>query len=144
MKESLKRLGIKRGSMLGVLVLFATVGLPGFEGKPTGLQLAHTHAARWIVFLRDSVDNNTAMIAAIDGKYEAKPLWEDLKKDQRIHIDRLYDLVDDQGNFKSDFKRKMWERRDDELKREIKEIKDELDIHRTVLDNGMMFAQRDR
>ena len=144
MKESLKRLGIKRGSVLGVLVLFATVGLPGFEGKPTGLQLAHTHAARWIVFLRDSVDNNTAMIAAIDDKYEAKDKWEDLKKDRRSHEALLYDLVDGEGNFKSDFKRKMWERTDDELKDEIRDIKKKLDQHRTVLDNGMMFAQRDR
>lgn len=124
--------------------MFATMGLPGFEGNPTGVQLVHTHAIRWIVFIREGMDNNTAMIAAIDGKFEAKPLWEDLKKDRRAHEDRLYDLVDDHGNFKSDFKRKMWERRDDELKDEIKEIKEKLDIHRTVLDNGMMFAQRDR
>ena len=144
MKESLKRLGIKRGSILAALLMFATVPLPGFKDGPTGFQLFHTHSARWIVFIRDSVDNNTSMIAAIDGKYDVKPLWEDLKKDRRAHEDRLYELVDDHGNFKSDFKRKMWERRDEELKEEIRDIKEKLDIHRAILDNGMMFANRDR
>ncbi|MEE8289722.1 MAG: hypothetical protein V3R25_09960 [Nitrosomonadaceae bacterium] len=144
MKESLKRLGIKRGSLLAGLLMFATVPLPGFNGNPTGFQLFHVHSARWIVFIRDSVDNNTAMIASIDAKFEAKDRFEDLKRDRRLHEDRLYELVDDNGNFKSDFKRKMWERRDDEIKDEIIDIKRDLDIHQTTLSDGMMFAQRDR
>lgn len=144
MKDSLARLGIKRGSTIALLIAFATVPIPGWKGNPTGLQLTHEHGARWIRFLVDSVDNNTAMIATLDGKFEARELFNDLKSDRRSHEDRLYNLVDDNGNFKSDFKRKMWERRDNELRDDINKIKDKIDIYQTTFENGMMFANRER
>ena len=68
MKDSLKRLGIKRGSILAGLLMFATVPIPGWQGNPTGLQLAHEHGSRLVKFAVDSTDNNSHMIAVIDEK----------------------------------------------------------------------------
>lgn len=48
MKESLKRLGIKRGSILAGAFAFAFIPLTFLKGNPTGLIWTHDHAARYI------------------------------------------------------------------------------------------------
>jgi len=144
MKESLKRLGIKRGSILAGLLMFATVPIPGWKDSPTGLQLAHEHGSRWVRFAIDSSDNNSRMLAVIDEKIDARLKYEGLKSDMNRHEDRLYDLVDDVGNFKSDFKRKMWEKKDDQIKDDIREIKNDLKRYDSLLDTGQQFAMRQR
>jgi len=144
MKDSLKRLGIKSGSLTAIIISFALVPIPGWKDNPTGFQLLHEHSARWIVFLRDSVDNNTRMIATLDSKAETLVHYQDIKREYREHERMLYDLVDDKGNFKSDFKKKRWERRDDEIKDEVDRLKEELEGFKGLLNDGMLFASRQR
>ena len=144
MKDSLKRLGIKRGSMLAGLLMFATVPIPGWKDNPTGLQIAHEHGSRWTMFSIDSSDNNSSMIAVIDEKMEARFIFHELKAAQRENKNRLYRLLDNDGNFKSDFKRKMWEDEDDKLKQDIQDIKKDLKRYDSLLDTGQQYAMRQR
>lgn len=144
MKDSLKRLGIKRGSLAAIIISFAIVPLPGWKDNPTGFQLFHEHSARWVRFLRESVENNTRMIATIDSKAETLTHYENIKREYRVHERMLYDLVDDHGNFKSDFKRKRWERRDEEIKNEVDRLRKELEGFKSLLSDGMLFANRER
>jgi len=144
MKDSLKRLGIKRGSILAGLLMFATIPIPGWKDNPTGLQISHEHAVRWTMFAIDSSDNNSNSIAVLDKKIKARAMYEGLKSDMYRHEDRLYELVDDAGNFKSDFKRKMWEKRDDKLKQDIQDIKKDLKRYDSLLDTGQQYAMRQR
>jgi hypothetical protein len=58
MKDSLARLGIKRGSLLAFALAFAMMPLPIFSGNPTGLLLVHNHAARYFKALGVDFDNH--------------------------------------------------------------------------------------
>lgn len=58
MKESLKRLGIKRGSILAMGAVFAIAPLPFLKGNPTGLIWTHDHAARYIRVNSINLDNH--------------------------------------------------------------------------------------
>ena len=48
MKESLKRLGIKRGSAIVILMAYAAMPLTFLKGNPTGAIWTHDHASRYI------------------------------------------------------------------------------------------------
>lgn len=110
----------------------------------TPYQLLHRHSKQWQVFNRDSIDNQFIMLSTIDKKIEARIQYERLKTERRDHERDLYELVDDQGNFKSDFKRAIWERRDTEIKMEVDRLQRELDEQNSVIDNSILFAKRDR
>lgn len=110
----------------------------------TPYQLLHRHAKQWTVFNRDSADNNASMIGLLDKKLEERILFEDLRRQYRDHEAKLYQLVDDEGNFKSDFKRQMWERRDNEIRKELDRLKENLDDTNSLLSQGMLYAKRDR
>jgi len=148
MKESLKRYAIKQGAILttlcALIVAFATVPIKGWAGSPTGFQIVHKHATRWIVFNEESIDNNTNMIASLDNKSDVMAHLRDIKREHREHKTDLYDLMDDNGNFKSDIKRKMWQDIEDEIKIERHKLEQELDGLKGLLNDGMQFASRQR
>ena len=130
--------------LICVFLVYGAFYIPIYNSE-TPYQLLHRHAKQWQVFVRDSADNNTMMIGVIDQKFEDKIKFESLKADWRSHERLLYDLVDDNtGEFKSKIKQKIWERREQEIKDEMREMEKRLRQHESQLEAGMMFAQRDR
>ena len=55
MKDSLKKLGIKKGSTLALLLSFALIPLPGLKDNPSGLMWVHDHGARYITENRQAI-----------------------------------------------------------------------------------------
>ena len=58
MKESLKRLGIKRWSAIALLTVYAVVPLTFLKGNPTGAIWTHDHASRYIRVNSIDLDNH--------------------------------------------------------------------------------------
>lgn len=58
MRESMKRLGVKRGSILAIALAFAVAPLPFLKGNPTGVIWTHDHAARYIRVNSINLDNH--------------------------------------------------------------------------------------
>jgi len=144
MKESLKRLGIKRGSLLAALLMFATVPIPGWEGNPTGLQLAHEHSKRYIVFNSESIEANTNLAVINKDSSRDSDRLNDLRRRYDQHERDLYILLDDDENFKSDLKRKIWERRDDKFNRDIEKLEEKIRGYESSFNAQLMIATRDR
>lgn len=107
-------------------------------------QIGHRHAKQYIVFNTDSINNHTNMIiASRDESSTARDLFQ-LKVKYWDHEAKLYDLVDTKGNFKNQFHKTMWERQDDELKKELDKFEKKLKGHTSEFESRMMFASRDR
>lgn len=66
MKELLKQLGVKKWSLVAFLALVALWPLPGFEGNPTGLLLAHNHAVRYINRNQNAIITTYETVVAMD------------------------------------------------------------------------------
>lgn len=126
-------------SLLAVLCLTVEV----YNGE-TAAQWGHRHSAQWPIFNRDSADNNTKMIVAVrDESGAARDLFQ-IKVKYWEHEAKLYDLVGTDGNFKNQFHKTMWERQDDEIKKELDELEKKLKGHTSEFESRMMFAGRDR
>ena len=118
MKDSLKKLGIKKGSTLALLLSFALIPLPGLQGKPTGMMWVHDHATRYIV------QNRRAILATRSEGIEFQKLLRSefsvyLLQDRRIKV--------------------MESRRLTEVEKhiELQKIMDELDKHDRRLDKSL-------
>lgn len=58
MRDSLKRLGVKRGSILALFVAYAVVPIPGLKGNPTGALWTHDHASRYVRVNKINLNNH--------------------------------------------------------------------------------------
>lgn len=64
-------------SITVLLVCFATVPLPGFDGNPTGAKYVHDHAIEWIRRNTSAISNTReSMIAMDDRKGIQFQLWQ--------------------------------------------------------------------
>ncbi len=119
-----------------------TFDIPPWD-KPAGFIL-HEHAARYYRFLDDSDRNHTEMFATLDLKYEQSAELREIKQEYRAHETRLYRLVDENGNFKREIDKKLWERKDDELKKELDHLEHKLKGYKESFSAGIMYANRAR
>ena len=77
MKDSLARLGIKQGSVVAILIAFAILPLPGFEGNPTGFKYIHDHAAWGYLKNVIAISNTHEMTVAMDDRKGIQfQLWQ--------------------------------------------------------------------
>ena len=118
MKDSLKRLGIKKGSTLALLIAFAAVPLPGFKDSPTGLMLAHNHGLRYIV------QNRKAILATRSESMETQKLMNSqfsvyLLQDRRLRVMESSRLTEVEKSV------------------ELQKIMDELEKHEKRLDKSL-------
>jgi hypothetical protein len=143
MKDSLKRLVIKRGSLLAALLMFVTVPIPGWEGNPTGFQLSHHHAKKYIAFNSESIEANTNLAVINKDSSRDSDRLNDLRRRYEDHESKLYILLDDDDNFKSDLKRKIWERHDDKFKKDIERFEERMRGYESSFNEQRMIATRD-
>ncbi len=123
-----------------LVMLAATVDVRGDE---TTWEIVHNHSKRLTIFNTDSIDNHTKMIiASADVDSVSLKLYE-IKDKIWKHEAKLYDLVDTDG-FKSQFHKVMWERRDNEIKKELDKLEKKLEGHTSEFESRVMFASRDR
>jgi len=134
-----------------VLVTCATFGLMAVfvftidvYNDETLYELGHRHAKQYIVFNTDSINNNTSMVIASRDESDAARDLQTIKVRYWQHETKLYDLVDTDGNFKNQFHKTMWERHDDEIKKELEDLEKKLKGHTSEFESRMMFASRDR
>ena len=118
MKDSLKRMGIKKGSTLALLIAFAAVPLPGFKDSPTGLMLAHNHGLRYIV------QNREAILATRSESMETQKLMNSqfsvyLLQDRRLRVMESNRLTEVEKSI------------------ELQKIMDELQKHEKRLDKSL-------
>lgn len=118
MKDSLKKLGIKKGSTLALLLSFALVPLPQLKDNPTGLMWAHDHATRYIV------QNRRAILANRSESMEQNKLLRGefsvyLLQDRRIKVMESSRLTEIQKSI------------------ELQKIMDELEKHERRLDKSL-------
>ena len=104
----------------------------------------HDHVERYPVFNAETNDKQNEILALLDEKSATSMELMNIKREYREHERDLYNLVDDNGNFLSDFKKKRWERRDEEIKKDMKDLEDRMKGHNSSFETGMMFATRER
>jgi hypothetical protein len=130
--------------LLGSFTVFSyNVELDMLGGK-TIVERIHGHPKRYINFNHNTdLAQNTA-ISDLKGYVDIERELQRIKMQYRDHEDKLYDLVDDNGNFTSDFKRKMWERRDNEFLKSINKLEDKIKGETSSFTSSMMIAKRER
>lgn len=148
MKESLKRLGVKRGSVLALVIAFAVVPLPFLKGKPTGLIWSHDHASRYIRITKIDLSNHK--IASIKTDYG---LLKEMRTSIKFqgHQTQLYILEDklEQLDYNDRITSKEKERRVKKLERRLDRLYDKIDTDGFKLediqsqnDQGLMLANQ--
>lgn len=130
-------------SVIGGSMMWFAFNVPVWNGEVAATAF-HNHAKRHQVFDAATNDKQNEMLALVDEKNTASNELRDIKREYREHERDLYNLVDDDGNFLSDFKKKRWERRDEEIKKDLKDIEDKMKGHNSSFQTGMMFATRER
>jgi len=107
-------------------------------------EIVHNHAKRLTVFNTNSIDNHTKMIMASRDESGTARELSDIRAKYWRHEAKLYDLVNTEGAFKNQFHKKMWERRDDAIKKELDKFEKKLKGHTSEFESRMMFAGRNR
>ena len=107
-------------------------------------EIGHRHAKQYITFNTDSIKNHTKMIMASRDESDSSRKLYEIKAKYWEHEEKLYDLVNSDGQFKNQFHKTMWQRRDDEFKKELDKIEKKLKGHTSEFEATMMFASRDR
>jgi len=130
-------------AILGGSMTYFAFNVPIWNGQ-VAAHAFHDHAKRYTVFEAETNDKQNEILALIDEKSTTSIELMNIKREYREHERDLYNLVDDNGNFTSDFKKKRWERRDEEIKKDMKKIEDKMRSHEGAFQSGMMFATRDR
>lgn len=129
-------------STLCLIVLFGfTVDV---KNNKTIYEIGHSHFKRYITFNTESISNQTKMIVASRDESGAARELKEIKAKYWQHESKLYDLVAEDGEFKNQFHRVMWERRDDEIKKELDKFEKKLKGHTSEFEGRLMFAMRDR
>ena len=118
MKDSLKKLGIKKGSTLALLLSFALIPLPGLKDSPTGMMWVHDHATRYIV------QNRHAILATRSEGIETQKLMNSqfsvyLLQDRRLKVMESSRLTEVEKHI------------------ELQKIMDELEKHDRRLDKSL-------
>lgn len=68
---------VKNISIVTLLVCFATVPLPTFDGSPTGAKYIHDHAIKWINRNRDAISDTHEMAIVMDDRKGVQfQLWQ--------------------------------------------------------------------
>lgn len=134
-----------------IFITFTTLGLIAVFGftvdvynNETLFQIGHRHAKQHISFNIDSISNHTKMIVASRDEAGAARELDGIKAKYWQHEAKLYDLVNAEGSFKNQFHKVMWERRDDEIKKELDKFEKKLKGHTSEFESRVMFAMRDR
>jgi hypothetical protein len=130
-------------AVIGGSATWFAFNVPVWDGE-VATKAFHNHAKRHQVFDAATNDKQNEILALIDEKSATSMELMKIKREYREHERDLYNLVDDDGNFLSDFKKKRWERRDEEIKKDLKDIEDMMKGHNSLFQSGMMFATRDR
>lgn len=118
MKDSLKKLGIKKGSTLALLLSFALVPLPGLKDSPTGMMWVHDHGMRYIL------ENRKAIFAVRGEGIESRAMLRGefsiyLLQDRRIKVMESSRLTEVEKSI------------------ELQKIMDELEKHERRLDKSL-------
>ena len=114
------------------------------RGKETIANVLHGHVERLPLFNATSIDSQTDMIAILDDKGRDALTLNELRREYRDHERDLYMLLDDNDNFKSDLKRRRWEKHDDEIKKDIDRLERRIRGYESSFSAQMMIATRDR
>ena len=114
------------------------------RGDETIYNIVHNHAKRYVQFNDETIDSHTDMFAVVrtESKYILQLL--ELKRQYRDHESRLDDIVDKDDNFISDGRRKRWERRDDELQKDMELLRKKIEGFDAEIIGLQMIATRAR
>lgn len=130
-------------AVIGGSATWFAFNVPVWNGD-VAVKAFHKHVERLPVFNSETNDRQNDILALLDEKSTTSIELMTIKREYREHERDLYNLVDDDGNFLSDFKKKRWERRDEEIKKDLKEIENRMKIHNSSLRADMMYATRKR
>ena len=130
-------------ALIGGSATWFVFNVPVWNGE-VAAKAFHNHVERFPVFNAQTNDRQNDILALLDEKAMTGIELMNIKREYREHERDLYNLVDDNGNFLSDFKKKRWERRDEEIKKDMKNIEQKMKGHSGELRNNMMFATRER
>ena len=125
----------------GATYFFFTIEV---RGTDTMYSIVHDHAKRYVQFNDKTIDIHTDMFAVVrtESKYILQLL--ELKRQYRDHEERLDDIVDKDDNFISDGRKKRWERRDDELQKDMELLRQKIEGFDAEITGLQMIATRVR